>query len=108
MRAPRIQVVALLILALMFGAVQCVASCVSESPSTGVPPCHRHTVPSHAVAADCAHDFLLPDVQTSSLAHIATNAFAAPAVQCAQVYTVSEIFTAADFSPPEPANILRV
>jgi hypothetical protein len=103
MRAPRIQVVALLVLALIFGAVQCVASCASESPSTGGPPCHGHPVPSHAVGADCTHDFLLPDVQTSSLAHIATIAFAAPAVPCAHLIIATEIVVTPALSPPDPS-----
>jgi len=112
MRASRVQVVTLLVVALIFGAVQCVASCVSEIPSSSVPPCHQHPAPSKAVSADCTHDFVLPDVQASSLAHIATIAFAAPAVPCARAFIVNEIFTSQALSPPDPSlsssTILRL
>jgi hypothetical protein len=112
MRASRIQVVTLLVVALIFGAVQCVASCVSESASNSVPPCHRHQAPSKAVSADCTHDFLLPDAQASSLAHIATIALAAPALPCTQAFIITKIFIAPALSPPDPSlsssTILRI
>src|ERR1700733_3773044 len=60
MRIPRVQLVALLIVTLIFSAVQCLASCAAESCSPAVPPCHQHSTPHHETSNACSHDFVLP------------------------------------------------
>jgi hypothetical protein len=108
MTARRVHVVTLLILALIFGAAQCVASCTGDSLKPRVPPCHQHQAPGHATSAPCTLDSLLPDAQASPLAHIAVIGFAAAVVESAHVFVVDEILTSAAFSPPLSSSILRI
>jgi hypothetical protein len=108
MTARRVHLVTLLILALIFGAAQCVASCTGDSLKPSVPPCHQHQAPGHATSAACTLDSLVPDAQASPSAHIATIVFAAPTVESAHWFVVAEIFTSPVFSPPTPPNILRI
>src|SRR5579862_661610 len=107
MTARRVHLVALLILALIFGAAQCVASCTGDSLKPSVPPCHQHQAPGHATSAACTLDSLLPDAQASPLVHFAVIGFAAPTVESEHWIAVAEIFTSPAFSPPTPSNILR-
>src|SRR5579862_7328881 len=105
MRAPRAQLVALLILTLILGAVQCVASCTVESCNSSAPPCHQHSMPSHMVSSDCAHEFLLPDAHGSQPIHSATSAFVAPAVEIAHSFIGTESLTSQAFSPPDLSSV---
>jgi hypothetical protein len=112
MSASRVQLVALLIVTLLFGALQCVASCAVEDCSSAVPPCHQHHAPSQETSAACTHDFLLPNVQASPLDHIATIGFVALAVSNVRLLVVDEIVASPAFSPPSPylssSSILRI
>ena len=96
MRAAHLQVVALLIVALIFGATQCVASCAAEGCGPTLPPCHQHSAPGHATASACTQDFLVPDTHGALLAHGAVLAhatgiqFAAPASQIAPALIVAD------------------
>jgi hypothetical protein len=109
MTARRAHFGALLILTLIFSAVQCMASCASDDCSSALPPCHQH---SHATSSACTQVFLVPDAHGSLLAHIATLAFVAPAIASADWFVVTGTSTAPAFSPPKlslPAlSILRI
>src|SRR5579872_3473256 len=72
MRTPY-KLAALLIVALLFSATQCAASCAFAScnPSdaaSNVPPCHRHSQPaSHQNPAPCGHEHNLLGPDGSSI-----------------------------------------
>jgi hypothetical protein len=66
MASARIQLVALLIATVIFGAAQCMASCAALDTKPVAPPCHQHQAPGHEEAS-CGHDFLLPDAHRSSI-----------------------------------------
>src|ERR1700733_3749243 len=115
MSVPRVQVMALLVMTLILGAVQCVASCAGDDCNSAAPPCHQshhHPAPSHATSRACTQDFLLPDAPASPLMDIATIGFAAPIVPGAQLFKVTGIFTSPASSPPVPSlsssSILRI
>src|ERR1700722_4836463 len=112
MRVARAQVVAMLILALIFGALQCTAACAADDCNSALPPCHQHEGPSHGVTAACPHDFLLPDTKGPERIQLATFAFGAPVVRSAHLQISSEIRVSPAFSPPaEPpssSSILRL
>src|ERR1019366_8177062 len=85
------KVAALLIVALVFSAGECAASCAfaSCSPSdaaSSVPPCHRHSQPAnHQSPAPCGHEFLLlgpdgPSLPKASVSSLLVAATPAPAV----------------------------
>src|ERR1039458_4385087 len=108
LRSPqmrRTHFVFLLILALVFSAVQCLASCAAESCGSTVPPCHQHSTPHHETSNACSHDFLIADAHGSS--PIRTIAIGPVADSF-----VTEIWVTADFSPPELSpsspSILRI
>src|ERR1700722_12925967 len=88
MRASRVQIVALLIVALIFGAAQCLASCAADGGRSPAPPCHQHPAPSHQLAALCGHDFLVPDSHRLSGGHAAAVAFHPPTVRTAPSFIV--------------------
>src|SRR5579863_5826109 len=67
----RIHLVALLIVALVFSAVQCLASCATESCSSAVPPCHHHSTPHHETSNACSHDFVLPVIHAVAIGPVA-------------------------------------
>jgi hypothetical protein len=112
MTARRAHFGALLILMLIFSAVQCMASCAADDCSSALPPCHQHQNPSHATSTACTQDFLVPDAHGSSLAHAATLVFVAPEIYNANWFVVSRTSMAPAFSPPKlslPASsILRI
>ena len=97
---------ALLILALVFSALQCLASCAAESCSSAVPPCHQHSTPHHETSNACSHDFLIADAHGSSL--IRTVAIGPVAARTLNAYSFvgTEIWVAAvSLSSP---SILRI
>src|ERR1700733_14852268 len=100
MRVSRLQLVALLIVALIFGAAQCLASCAAEGSRSAVPPCHQHQVPHHELAASCGHDFLVPPAHRLSAGHAATVALLRPALQQAPSFIVAAAPWALALAPP--------
>jgi hypothetical protein len=110
MRLARVQIVGLLILALILGAAQCVASCAADSCKPSAPPCHRHSAPNHVTAASCTQDFLLPDAH--ALPHVAPIGFVAVNFEVANPFVVASILAQREFSPPSPSfsspTILRL
>jgi len=109
MRASRIQLVALLIVALTLGVAQCMATCAAEGCGPAVPPCHQQ---HHGTSRICAQDFQLPDVHVSPLIHIAAVSVIVPAEQDACSFRVAQIPPAFSLSPPNPSlstsSILRI
>src|SRR5580658_3221459 len=110
--ASRVHLIALLIVALIFSAAQCVASCAAEGSSHAVPPCHPHKAPAHETSAACGHDFLVPDAHSSSPAHIAAIWSNVPTVASAPALVAAVAFRVPASSPPNPSpvpsGILRI
>src|SRR5579859_4136604 len=90
MRTPY-KLAALLIVALLFSAAQCAASCAfancnPSDAASNVPPCHRHSQPaSHQNPAPCGHEHNLlgpnaPSISQVSTAGLLMAAAPAPAV----------------------------
>lgn len=111
-RVPRIQLVALLIVALILGTTQCLASCAAEGSSSPVPPCHRQQTPHHAIAPACGQDFLIPDAHRLPTGHATVVAFLPPVIHASHGFMLAETPTLPAFSPPEPllstSSILRI
>jgi hypothetical protein len=55
----------ILVLALVVGGVQCVASCTSDVCLPKAPPCHKHKAPS---VSSCSHELVLERAQTAPVA----------------------------------------
>src|ERR1700678_621609 len=112
MRARRFQIVALLIVTLIFGAAQCIKTCTAQSCSSPEPPCHRHSAPDHDTSASCVPDSLVPDTHGLSFAHVMTVGLVVPTVQSAPLFVVVDALAAPAFSPPSPpvysSTILRI
>jgi hypothetical protein len=111
-RAHRIQLVVLLIVALIVGATQCLASCAAEGSSSPAPPCHRQQTPHHAIAPACGQDFLIPDAHRLPTGHATVVAFLPPVSQATYELMLAEPFISPAFSPPErfpsTPSILRI
>src|SRR5580704_18049036 len=110
--AWRVHLVALLIMALIFSAAQCVASCAAEGSSPAAPPCHQHKAPAHETSAACGHDFLVPDEHRSSPAPVAANRLPVATVPSTNWLVTVEASAPPAFSPPNPSpalsSILRI
>src|SRR5579862_8894373 len=84
---PPLNLAALLIVALVFSAAECAASCafVSCNPAdaaSSTPPCHHHSQPpSHQSPAPCGHELQLlgPSASLSQDSDAAPPAAVAPA-----------------------------
>jgi hypothetical protein len=106
MVAPRAHLVALLILALICCATQCVAARASDSGKPAAPPCH----PQHASRAACSQDFELPVAQ-AVLVHVAAVDFHAPAIETPLLLVAAPVRKTIATSPPDPTStsgILRI
>jgi hypothetical protein len=110
MGASRVSIVAFLIVAVIFGAAQCMALCVAQDCNSAAPPCHQHH--RHATSASCAQDFQLPDIHRSSTGLDRAVAFLPPAIQIKPSVAVIAISRTAAFSPPDSSlsssTILRI
>jgi hypothetical protein len=110
----RFQLVVLLVAALIFSGAQCLAACAAEGCSPAAPPCHQHQhpAPGHETSATCGHDFLIPSVHRSSLAHIADIGFSLPSNEDTPSFVIAETPSVPAFSPPNPplsaSSILRI
>jgi hypothetical protein len=106
MVATRVHLVALLILALICCATQCVAARASDIAKPAAPPCH----PQHASQAACSQDFELP-VAHAMLVHVAALDFHAPALETPLLLVAAPVRKTIATSPPDPASttaILRI
>jgi hypothetical protein len=106
MYRQRVHLVALLILALVCCATQCVAARASDSAKPAAPPCH----PQHASQAACSQDFELPAAH-AVLVQIAAVDFHAPAVETPLLLVAEPVRKTIAASPPDPAfttAILRI
>jgi len=103
---------ALLIVALLFSAGQCAASCAIAScnPSdaaSSAPPCHRHDHPAnHQSPAPCGHEHNLlgPDgssISQGSVSGPLVAAAPAPAVFESQPDVIAEVLHVPISSPPQ-------
>src|SRR5579863_595733 len=112
MTVRRVQLAVLLTLVLIFGAVQCLASCAADDCNSTAPPCHQHHQHHQVSPSACNQDFQLPDAHRAS-APIATAVALLPtASQVAPSLAVIAISRVPAFSPPDspPASstILRL
>jgi hypothetical protein len=106
MFAPRVHLVALLILALICCATQCVAARAADSGKPAAPPCH----PQHASSAACSQDFELPAAH-AVLIHVTAVDFQAPALETPLLVVAAPVQKTIATSPPDPAfspGILRI
>jgi hypothetical protein len=99
----RAHLVALLILALICCASQCVAARAAVSGKPAAPPCH----PQHASQAACSQDFELP-VAHATLIHVAAVDFYAPAVETPLLLVSAPVRKTIATSPPDPTSALGI
>jgi len=103
---------ALLIVALLFSAAQCAASCAfascdSSGAASSVPPCHRHGHPaSHQSPAPCGHEHNLlgPDgssISQGSVSGPLVAAAPAPAILESLPDVIAEALHVPIPSPPQ-------
>ncbi|MGP0070357.1 MAG: hypothetical protein ACLPWF_00285 [Bryobacteraceae bacterium] len=111
MAVRRVQLAVLLTLVLIFGAVQCLASCAAEDCNSAAPPCHQHHH-HQASSTACNQDFQLPDVHRSPVGTATAVAFLPPAIQVAPSLAVIAVSRVPAFSPPDSpppsSTILRL
>jgi hypothetical protein len=100
----------LLLFALTFAALQCVASCAAADYNSTLPPCHQHQ--HHGTSNACPHDFQLPDVHRSSIGLDTANAVLPPGIAAMPSFIVTVIARTPASSPPDPSlsssTILRL
>jgi len=102
---------ALLIVALVFSAAECAASCAfticnPANAASGMPPCHRHSQPtSHQNPAPCGHEFQLlssnASISQDSISGSLIAAVPAPAVIESRPALVAEALHVRAASPPK-------
>ena len=104
----QVKLTIVMILALVFGTAQCVASCTAVScHDATVPPCHKHhqTVDHQT----CGQDFLRPDALSVRDASVAVPVAPIEIGSGAIVYgMISEVVPSPPGSNPSPFEILRI
>jgi hypothetical protein len=102
MQVLRVPLAALFVVALLFSAVQCVASCAALDCKSAAPapPCHQHH--DRGTSKACPQDLNLAVVHRVVVTPNA-DYVAAPVVAIASIFVNGERATLPSFSPPHLA-----
>jgi hypothetical protein len=121
---PRVKLIMLAAMAILFAQIQCVAACVGQlcsadfAKTESVPPCHRHHNHSHdQTPGSCTDHFIVSRTTSPQAAQVDTSAFSVlgvgtmmPAALLADARASALDFST--FSPPEfqklPATVFRI